>query len=60
VSEQGGRKANNLQYVDDTTMPAENKENKVELAERFENGSESVGFKLNIKKNAEMSTGEQV
>ena len=53
----GGRKTNNLQYTDDTTMPTENKENKVELAERVENGRESAGFKLNVKKNSEMSTG---
>ena len=33
---------------------------KVELAERVENVSESAGFKLNIKKNTEMSTGEHV
>jgi hypothetical protein len=57
----GRRKTNDLQYTDDTTMPTENKENKVELAERVENGRESAGFKLNVKKNSEMSTGgEQV
>ena len=39
------------------TMPAENNENKVELAERVENGSECAGFKLNIKKNREISIG---
>jgi hypothetical protein len=52
-----GTKTNNLQYADDTTMPAEYQENKVELAERVENGSKCAGFKLNIKKNREISTG---
>jgi hypothetical protein len=32
------------------------RKNTVELAEGVENGSESAGFKLNIKKNREMST----
>jgi cyanate lyase len=41
-------------------MPAENKENNVDLAERVKNGSESAGLKLNIKKNREMKTGDRV
>jgi uncharacterized ferredoxin-like protein len=51
VRRRGGQKTNNLQYADDITIPAENKENKVELAERVENVSESAGFNLNLKKN---------
>jgi len=38
-------------------MPAQNKENKVGMAERVENRSECAGFKLNIKKKSEMSNG---
>lgn len=52
----GGR-PNNAQYADDTTMPAQNKENTVVLAERVENRREVAGFKLNIKKQSEMSNG---
>jgi hypothetical protein len=36
-------------------MPAQKKENKVVLAERVENRSEGAGFKLNIKKQSEIS-----
>jgi hypothetical protein len=55
----GGQKINNLQYADDTTLLAENKDNTVQLIKRVKISSEKADLKLNIKKTRVMSTGEQ-
>jgi hypothetical protein len=51
-------KKNNLQYADDTTLLAENKDDMVQLIKRVKSSSEKAGFKLNIKKTRVMSTQE--
>ena len=46
----GGRKINNLRYVDDTTLMTETKEELNNLLMRVKEESEKAGLKLNIKK----------
>ena len=46
----GGRKINNLRYVDDTTLMAESKEELKGLLVRVKELSERATLKLNIKK----------
>ena len=50
------RYINNLRYVDDTTLMAENKELK-SLLMKQEDKSEKVGLKLNIQKTKIMASG---
>ena len=47
----GGKNINNLRYVDDTTLMAENKEELKSLLMMGKEESERAGLKLNIKKN---------
>ena len=46
----GGRKINNIRYVDDTTLMAESEEELKSLLMRVKEESERPGLKLNIKK----------
>ena len=46
----GRRNINNLRYVDDTTLMAENKEELKSFSMRVKEESERAGLKLNIKK----------
>ena len=46
----GGRKINNLRYVDDTTLMVETEEELKSLLMRMKEESERDGLKLNIKK----------
>ena len=45
-----GRNINNLRYVDDTTLMAENEEELKSLLMKVKEESEKVGLKLNIQK----------
>ena len=45
-----GRNINNLRYVDDTTLMAENKEELKRLSMKVKEESEKAGLKLNIQK----------
>ena len=45
-----GRNINNLRYVDDTTLTAENKEEFKSLLIKMKEESENAGLKLNIQK----------
>ena len=47
----GRRNINNLRYVDDTTLMAENKEELKNFLMRVKEKSERACLKLNIKKN---------
>ena len=51
-----GRNINNLRYVDDTTLMAENEELK-SLLMKVKEQSEKVGLKLNIQKTKIMASG---
>ena len=53
----GGRNINNLGYVDDTTLMAENEDEQKSLLMRVKEKSERAGFKLNIKKTMIMASG---
>ena len=44
-----GRNINNLRYIDDTTLMAENKEELKSLLMKVKEESENVGLKLNIQ-----------
>ena len=44
------RNSNNLRYVDDTTLMAENEEELKSIFMRLKQESERAGLKLNIKK----------
>ena len=44
-----GRNIDNLRYVDDTTLTAENKEELKSLLMKVKEKSEKVGLKLNIQ-----------
>ena len=44
------RNINNLRYVDDTTLTAENKEKLKSLLMKMKEESEKAGLKLNIQK----------
>ena len=46
----GARNINNLRYVDDTTLKAENEEELKSLLMRVKEESERAGLKLNFKK----------
>ena len=51
-----GRNINNLRYVDDTTLMAENEEKLKSLLMKEKEESEKVGLKLNIQKNKIMAS----
>ena len=51
-----GTNINNLRYADDTTLMAESEELK-SLLMKVKEGSEKVGFKLNIQKTKIMTSG---
>ena len=52
-----GRNSNNLRYVDDTTLMAENEEELKSLLMKVKEESEKVGLKLNIQKTKIMASG---
>ena len=52
-----GRNINNIQYADDTTFVAENKEELKNLLMKLKEGSEKVGLKLIIQKTKIMASG---
>ena len=52
-----GRNINNLRYVHDTTLIAENEEELNSLLIRVKDESEKVGLKLNIQKTKIMASG---
>ena len=51
-----GRNINNLQYTDDTTLMAENKEELKSLLMKLKEQSDKAGFKLNIQKTKTMAS----
>ena len=51
------RNINNLRHADDTTIMAERKEELKSLLMKVKDGSEKVGFKLNIQKTKIMASG---
>ena len=51
------RNVNNLRYVDDTTLMAENEEKLKSLLGKVKEESEKVGLKLNIQKTKIMASG---
>ena len=51
-----GRNINNLRYADDTTLMAENKEERKSLLMRVKEESKKAGLKLNIQKTKIMSS----
>ena len=51
------RNINNLRYVDDTTLMAENEEKLKSLLMKEKEESEKVGLKLNIQKTKIMASG---
>ena len=51
------RNVNNLRYVDDTTLMAENEEKLKSLFKKVKEESEKVGLKLNIQKMKIMASG---
>ena len=52
-----GENINNLRYADDTTLMAESKEGIKSFLIKVKEGSEKVGFKLNIQKTKIMASG---
>ena len=52
-----GRSINNLRYVKDTTLMAENKEELKSLLMKMKEESEKAGLKLNIQKMKIMASG---
>ena len=52
-----GRNINNLRYVKDTTLMAENKEELKSLLMKMKEESEKAGLKLNIQKMKIMASG---
>ena len=52
----GRRNINNLKYVDDTILMAENEEQLKSLLMRVKGESERAGLKLNIKKTKTMES----
>ena len=52
-----GGNINNLRYVDDTTLMAENKEELKRLSMKVKEESEKAGLKLNIQKTKIMESG---
>ena len=53
----GGGNTNNLRYVDDITLMAENEEELKSLLMRVKDESERTSLKLNIKKTKIMASG---
>ena len=53
----GGRNINNLRYVDDTTLTAENREKLKRLLMKVKEESETAGLRLNIKNSKTMVSG---
>ena len=53
----GGRNINNLRYVDDTTLMAENKEELKSFLMRVKEESERASLRLNIEKTKIMASG---
>ena len=51
------RNINNLRYIDDTNLMAENKEELKSLLMKVKEESEKVGLKLNIQKTKIMASG---
>ena len=52
-----GRNINNLRYADDTTLMAENEEERKSLLMKVKEEREKVGLKLNIQKTKIMASG---
>ena len=52
-----GRNINNLRYADDTTLMAENEEERKILLMKVKEKSEKAGLKLNIQKTKIMASG---
>jgi hypothetical protein len=52
----GGRTINNLRYVDDTTILAEEKEDMEKLLKKLKEEREKAGLSLNLKKTKIMTT----
>ena len=52
-----GRNINNLRYVDDTTLMAENEEELKSLLMKVKEENENIGLKLNIQKTKIMASG---
>ena len=52
-----GRNIYNLRYAEDTTLMAESEEELESLLMKVKEGSEKVGFKLNIQKTKIMASG---
>ena len=52
-----GRNVNNLRYVDDTTLIAENKEKLKSLLMKVKEETEKAGLKVNIQKTKIMASG---
>ena len=52
-----GRNINKLRYADDTTLMAENEEERKSLLMKVKEESEKVGLKLNIQKTKIMASG---
>ena len=52
-----GRNINNLRYIDDTTLMAENEDELKRLLRKVKEESEEVGLKLNIQKTKIMTSG---
>ena len=52
-----GRNINNLRYVDDTTLMAENEEELKSLLMKVKEESEKIDLKLNIQKTKIMASG---
>ena len=56
-TQSAGRNINNLRYADDTTLMAENEEERKSLLMKVREESEKVGLKLNIQKTKIMTSG---
>ena len=52
-----GKNINNLRYVDDTTLMAENEDELKSLLMKLKEKSEQVGLKLNIQNTKSMASG---
>ena len=55
-----GRNINNLRYADDTTLMAENEEERKSLLMKAKEESEKVGLKINIQKTKIMASGPTI
>ena len=52
-----GRNINNLRYIDDTTLMAENEEELKSFLMKVKDESKKVGLKLNVQKTKIMASG---